>query len=41
VLIGTQRGEKIDAYEIANILETGPYEIIARINPLIPRIYMR
>jgi alanine racemase len=41
VLIGTQRGEKIDAYEIANILETGPYEIIARINPLIPRIYIR
>lgn len=37
VLIGTQGGESISAEKIATEIETISYEVLARLNPLIPR----
>ncbi len=37
-LIGSERGEEITAAEIAGQLNTSPYEITTRINPLIERV---
>lgn len=39
VLIGKQGREEISAEDIARLLDTSPYEILTRINPLIERIY--
>lgn len=39
VLIGTQGREKITAEELAEKAGTISYEIVSRINPLLPRIY--
>lgn len=38
VLIGSQGSERVSADELAEILNTINYEIVARLNPLIPRI---
>ena len=38
-LIGKQGREEISAEDMARILNTSPYEILTRINPLIERIY--
>jgi len=40
VLIGRQGGENITAEELADKIETISYEIVSRINPLLPRIYI-
>lgn len=39
ILIGRQRREEISAEEMARTLNTSPYEVLTRINPLIERIY--
>ncbi|MDO8561155.1 MAG: alanine racemase [bacterium] len=39
ILIGRQGKEEISAEEIARTLNTSPYEVLTRINPLIERIY--
>ena len=41
VIIGEQNGEYIGAEEIARQLNTISYEIVTRINPLLPRIYVQ
>lgn len=41
VLIGSQRGEQIAAEDLAAAIGTIQYEIVTRINPLIPRILVR
>ncbi len=38
-VIGEQGGERITAGEIADLAETIPYEILARISPRVPRLY--
>lgn len=38
VLLGTQGNETISADEIADTLDTISYEVIARLNPLLPRL---
>ena len=38
VVIGASGGKKITAGDIANVLDTIQYEVVSRINPLIPRI---
>ncbi|OJI06484.1 alanine racemase [bacterium CG10_46_32] len=38
VLIGAQKHEEITAHDIAEILGTVHYEVVTRINPLIPRV---
>ncbi|MBI2676458.1 MAG: alanine racemase [Candidatus Yanofskybacteria bacterium] len=40
VLIGQMGGEQITAEEIAKRLGTISYEVVSRINPLLPRIYI-
>lgn len=40
VLIGKQEKEEILAEELAEKLNTIPYEITTRINPLIPRFFI-
>ncbi len=40
VMIGRQGKERITAEEMANKIDTISYEIVARINPLLPRIYV-
>lgn len=40
VIIGSQNKETITAEEIADKLGTISYEIVARINPILPRIYV-
>jgi alanine racemase len=40
VLIGKQEKEEIKVEEIAQKINTINYEIITRINPLIPRVYI-
>jgi hypothetical protein len=38
VLIGRQGNAEIRAEELAEKLATIPYEVVSRINPLLPRI---
>jgi|CXWL01.1.fsa_nt_gi alanine racemase len=38
VLIGKDGNEEITAYEFAEVINTSTYEVISRINPLLPRI---
>ncbi len=38
ILIGKHGDEEISVYEFANAINTSTYEIISRINPLLPRI---
>lgn len=38
VLIGRSDKEEITAYEFAKVINTSTYEIISRINPLLPRV---
>ena len=40
VLIGKQGGEEITAEELAEKAETISYEVVSRINPLLPRFYI-
>lgn len=40
VLLGKQGAEEISAQDLAQELETINYEVVSRINPLIPRIYV-
>ncbi|MBI2057522.1 MAG: alanine racemase [Candidatus Yanofskybacteria bacterium] len=40
VLIGQMGGERVTAEEIAKKLGTISYEVVSRINPLLPRIYI-
>lgn len=40
VLIGSQSGEQISAEELAEKMGTISYEVITRINPLLPRVYI-
>ncbi len=40
-LIGTVNGETITAYDLANWANTIPYEIICRISPRVPRVYLK
>ena len=40
VLIGQMDGEQITAEEIAKKLGTISYEVVSRINPLLPRVYI-
>lgn len=40
VLLGKQGTEEISAQDLAGQLETINYEVVSRINPLIPRIYV-
>jgi alanine racemase len=37
-LIGRSGREEITAYDVAGLIETSTYEVISRINPLLPRI---
>jgi len=39
VLLGRQGSEEISAQDLAGKLETINYEVVSRINPLVPRIY--
>ncbi len=41
VLIGKQENENITAGELAGYLETINYEVVTRINPMIPRVYIK
>ncbi|MGB7958196.1 MAG: alanine racemase [Minisyncoccia bacterium] len=41
VLIGRSGREEITAYDVAGLIETSTYEVISRINPLLPRIIVR
>lgn len=38
ILIGPQNSERIGAEEVSTLLGTIPYEVLARISPLIPRV---
>lgn len=38
VILGTQRGERVSAEDIASKVGTINYEIVTRINPLLPRV---
>ncbi len=40
VLLGRQGSEEISAQDLAGKLETINYEVVSRINPLVPRIYV-
>lgn len=40
VLIGRQKGDQVTAEELASRIDTISYEIVSRINPLLPRIYV-
>lgn len=41
ILIGTQGSESIRVEELADLLDTIPYEILTSINTRVPRIYLR
>jgi alanine racemase len=37
VLLGTQKGEEVNAEDIASKIGSINYEVVTRINPLLPR----